>query len=85
MFEDSLFASRVGTVSADRRWTWAASLALQATIATVVIVVPMFHPEVLQIRREVPKVLMPLMPESLRCGWRPDGWSLLIRVRRCLL
>jgi protein TonB len=64
MFEDSLFASRVGTVSADRRWTWAASLALQATIATVVIVVPMFHPEVLQIRREVPKVLMPLMPKA---------------------
>ena len=63
MFEDSLLASRVGVVAAERRWTWVASVALQATIAAVVIVVPMFHPEVLRIRAEAPKVLMPLIPK----------------------
>ena len=63
MFEDSLLASRVGSVALERRWTWVASVALQATLAAVVIVVPMFHPEVLRIRPEAPKVLMPLIPK----------------------
>jgi protein TonB len=63
MFEDSLLVSRVGSVALERRWTWVASVALQATLAAVVIVVPMFHPEVPRIRAEAPKVLMPLIPK----------------------
>lgn len=61
MFEDSLFASRVGSVSASKRWTVAASVGLQAGLAAVVIVLPLLHPEALPFRMEAPKVLMPLM------------------------
>jgi len=61
MFEDSLFASRVGSVSADKRWTVAASVGLQAALAAVVIVLPLLHPEGLPFRMDPPKVLMPLM------------------------
>jgi protein TonB len=61
MFEDSLFASRVGSVSASKRWTVAASVALQAGLAAVVIVLPLLHPESLPFHMEAPKVLMPLM------------------------
>jgi periplasmic protein TonB len=61
MFEDSLFASRVGVVSTTKRWTVAASVALQAALAAVVIVLPLLHPESLPFRMDPPKVLMPLM------------------------
>jgi periplasmic protein TonB len=61
MFEDSLFASRVGAVSASKRWTVAASVALQASLAAVVIVLPLLHPEGLPFHMDSPKVLMPLM------------------------
>ena len=63
MFEDSLFASRVGVVSASKRWTMLASMGLQATIAVVVITLPLLHPEALPFHVEAPKVVMPLMPK----------------------
>ena len=63
MFEDSLFASRVGEVSASKRWTMLASIGLQATIAGVVITLPLLHPEALPFRVEAPKVVVPLMPK----------------------
>jgi protein TonB len=63
MFEDSLFASRVGVVSASKRWTMLASMGLQATIAVVVITLPLLHPEALPFRVEAPKVMVPLMPK----------------------
>ena len=63
MFEDSLFASRVGVVSASKRWTMLASMGLQATIAVVVITLPLLHPEALPFRVEAPKVVVPLMPK----------------------
>jgi protein TonB len=56
-----MFASRVGSVSASKRWTVAASIGLQAALAALVIVLPMFHPEALPFRLDPPKVLMPLM------------------------
>ena len=63
MFEDSLFASRVGVVSASKRWTMLASMGLQATIAVVVITLPLLHPEALPFHVEGPKVVVPLMPK----------------------
>ncbi|MEO6805726.1 MAG: energy transducer TonB [Edaphobacter sp.] len=60
MFE-SLVASRVGTVSAEKRWTVAASIGLQVAVAGVVMVLPLLHPEMLPFHVETPKVLMPLM------------------------
>jgi periplasmic protein TonB len=63
MFEDSLFASRVGVVSASKRWTMLASMGLQATVAVVVITLPLLHPEPLPFHVEGPKVVVPLMPK----------------------
>jgi protein TonB len=63
MFEDSLFASQVDKVSASKRWTMLASMGLQATIAGVVITLPLLHPEALPFRVEAPKVVVPMMPK----------------------
>ncbi len=63
MFEDSLFASRVGVVSARKRWTVAASVTLQAAVLAVLIVLPLWHPEPVSFPLDGPKVLMPLMPK----------------------
>jgi periplasmic protein TonB len=64
MFEDSLFASRVGVVSAAKRWTVAASVVLQMALAAVVIVIPLVHPEGLPMQgSDAPKVLMPVIPK----------------------
>jgi periplasmic protein TonB len=63
MFEDSLFASRVGRVSATRRWTLMASIGLQSVAVAGLMVLPLLHPELLSTRLEPPKVLMPLMPK----------------------
>ena len=63
MFEDSLFASRVGEVSASKGWTMLASIGLQATIAGVVITLPLLHPEALPFRVEAPKAVVPVMPK----------------------
>jgi protein TonB len=63
MFEDSLFASRVGVVSPRKRWTLAASIGLQVAVAAVVMVLPLLHPEALPLRYESPRVLVPLMPK----------------------
>jgi periplasmic protein TonB len=63
MFEDSLFASRVGVVSATKRWTVAASVAVQMALAGVVITLPLLHPEALPMHVDAPKVLMPVVPK----------------------
>jgi periplasmic protein TonB len=63
MFEDSLVESRVAVVSAEKRWTAVASVALQAALAAVVIALPLLHPEALPIHVDAPKVLVPLMPK----------------------
>jgi len=64
MFEDSLFASRVGVVSARKRWTVAASITLQAAVVAVLIVLPLLHPEPVSFPLDGPKVLMPLTPKA---------------------
>jgi periplasmic protein TonB len=63
MFEDSLIASRIDAVSAEKRWTVAASIGLQVMVASVVIVLPLMHPEMLPFHMETPKVLVPVMPK----------------------
>jgi len=65
MFEDSLFASRVGRVSSTKRWTFAASVGLQSVAVAGLMVLPLLHPELLSTHLDPPKVLMPLMPKPL--------------------
>jgi protein TonB len=65
MFEDSLVESRVYHVSSSKRWTTLLSISLQATIAGVVITLPLLHPEALPFRVEAPKVVVPLMPKPI--------------------
>jgi protein TonB len=62
MFEDSLVESRVAVVSAEKRWTAVASVALQVSLAAVVIALPLLHPEALPFHVDAPKVLMPVIP-----------------------
>jgi periplasmic protein TonB len=61
MFEDCLVESRVGDMSASRRWTMAASIGLQIAFAGVVIVLPLLHPETLRFSADVPRVLLPML------------------------
>ncbi len=63
MFEDSLFASRIGRVSSTKRWTFAASVGLQSVAVAGLMVLPLLHPELMSTRLDPPKVLMPLMPK----------------------
>jgi protein TonB len=63
MFEDSLVESRVGQVSSSKRWTMLMSIGLQVSVAGVVMVLPLLHPEAMPFRFEAPKVVMPLMPK----------------------
>src|SRR5258705_4499560 len=63
MFEDSLVESRVGQVSSSKRWTMVGSIALQLGFLSVVMVLPLLHPEGLPFRVDTPRVLVPLMPK----------------------
>jgi protein TonB len=63
MFEDSLVESRVSVISPEKRWTAVASIAVQATLAAVVIAFPFLNPETLPFRVDAPKVLMPMLPK----------------------
>jgi periplasmic protein TonB len=61
MFDDCLVESRVGDMSVSRRWTTAASIALQVALAGVVIVLPLLHPAALRFSADVPKILLPVL------------------------
>jgi protein TonB len=63
MFEDSLVESRVGPVSASKRWTALVSTSLQFAVAAVVISLPLLHPEALPFHADAPKMLLPLTPK----------------------
>lgn len=63
MFEESLVESRVGRVSSSKRWTMVGSIALQLGFLSVVMVLPLLHPEGLPFRVDAPRVLVPLMPK----------------------
>ena len=63
MFEESLVESRVGRASSSKRWTTAASIALQLAVAGFVIALPLLHPEALPFSIETPNILLPLLPK----------------------
>lgn len=60
MFEQILVVSQVGRVSAESRWTWAGSVALQASVAASLIVIPMLHPERIASSVTAPRAYLPL-------------------------
>jgi protein TonB len=64
MFEDSLVASRVGGVSSSSSWTALVSVGLQFAVASVVITLPLLHPEALPLHLSTPHALLPLAPKS---------------------
>jgi protein TonB len=64
MFEDSLVVSRVARISSSERWTAVASIGLQCALASVVVVLPLMHPERMVSRVEAPKVVMPLLRKA---------------------
>ncbi|RZU39653.1 energy transducer TonB [Edaphobacter modestus] len=62
MFEASLVASQITPVSATRRWTTAGSIALQVSLAAVLVALPLLHPERLSLHVETPLVFTPPPP-----------------------
>src|ERR1700678_392807 len=63
MFEDSLVESRIGEVSASKRWPALVSISLQFAVAALVIALPLLHPEALPFHADTPKLLLPLTPK----------------------
>jgi protein TonB len=63
MFEDSLVDSRIGEVSASKRWPALVSISLQFAVAALVIALPLLHPEALPFHADTPKLLLPLTPK----------------------
>jgi protein TonB len=60
MFEDSLFESQVRAVSPRGRWTAAASIAVQAAVASLLVVVSLLHTELMPVRGREIAVALPL-------------------------
>lgn len=61
MFEDCLVESRIENISPSKRWTAVFSIALQITVAAIIVVLPLLHPEQLAFRFDAPKVTLPLI------------------------
>jgi periplasmic protein TonB len=67
MFERSLVISQQSHASAGQRWTALASITVQVSVAAVMIVLPLFHPDGLTFRSEVPHVFVPMLkPPQLK-------------------
>ena len=62
MFENSLVVSQVNRTSTTQRWTAFASMGLQFAIASLIIALPLLHPEKLALRIESPHILVPPPP-----------------------
>lgn len=66
MFEGSLVESRVHVISKTQKWTALGSLALQCTIAAVLIAISIVKPEVLPMKAPPPQITVPnLRPVEL--------------------
>jgi protein TonB len=61
MFERSLVESRVKHASSRERWTGLVSVAVQVSVAAVVIGLPLLHPERLRLGVDAPRVVLPLV------------------------
>lgn len=59
MFEESLIASQIHPASTTKRWTMAGSIALQVSLAGLLITLPLLHPEKLASRITTPLVFTP--------------------------
>lgn len=59
MFEESLIASQIRSVSATKRWTMVGSTMLQIALAGGFIALPLIHPEKLSFHVETPLVFTP--------------------------
>jgi protein TonB len=59
MFEGSLMESRGLIASRTQKWTALGSLALQCTVAAVLIAIPMLRPEMLPVSVMAPKITVP--------------------------
>ncbi|QNI35513.1 energy transducer TonB [Edaphobacter albus] len=59
MFEESLIASQIQSVSTTKRWTMVGSITLQIALAAVLIALPLVHPEKLSFHVETPLVFTP--------------------------
>ena len=66
MFERSLIASRVQHASAAQRWTAAASITLQVAAAGLVVALPLFHQEVLELKGDPPRAYVRLTPPVIK-------------------
>lgn len=60
MFEQSMVVSQVNSVSAESRWTWAGSIALQGCAAVLLIAIPLLHPERMVLPGTAPRAFVPL-------------------------
>ncbi len=63
MFEDSLVESRVAHLAPAKRWTAIASIALQSSVAALLVTLPLLHPERLALRIDAPPILVPFLPK----------------------
>ncbi len=66
MFERSLIASRVQHASVEQRWTAAVSITLQVAAAGLVIALPLFHQELLQLKSDPPRAYVRLTPPVIK-------------------
>lgn len=63
MFEDSLVESKPAPISAAKQWTTLSSAVIQAIAATLLITLPLFHPEQFPFHLDPPHLLLPLPPK----------------------
>jgi protein TonB len=66
MFERSLIASQVQHASVEQRWTAAASITLQVAVAGLVIALPLFHQELLELKSDPPRAYVRLTPPVIK-------------------
>jgi len=60
MFENSLVISQVNRASSSQRWTAFASMGLQFAVASLILALPLLHPEKMPFQISAPRLLMPL-------------------------
>jgi protein TonB len=63
MFEDSLFSSAKQTPGPRSRWIAATSIALQAFVVGIILLIPLLHPESLAVVSAAPRVLLMPVPK----------------------
>ncbi len=65
MFEQSMVVSQVSRGSAESRWTWAGSIALQGCAAALLIAIPLLHPERMVLPTAAPRAIVPMRAVKL--------------------